>query len=68
MPHVKTGKILLLIFRNVIKAYELFRDGQPQDKVAMVHGYINNYSFVMHYPSYEVELLQPLEDCFKESS
>ena len=48
MTYVKSGKILLLIFRNVIKAYEQFRDGQPQDKDPSFHGYMHSYSFFIH--------------------
>ena len=59
IPHVKSAEILHLVFANIIKAFE----GQ-----AKVHGYITKESFVIQYPSYEVKLLCPLEDCSKEHS
>jgi hypothetical protein len=68
MHYVRTGKKLLLIFGNVIKAYESDTDGQPQDKDPNVNGYITQLSFIISIPSYEVEILPPLEDCFDEHS
>lgn len=68
MHYVRTGKKLLLIFRNAIKAYETGRDGQPQDKDPNVNGCITQLSFIVSIPSYEVEILPPLEDCFDENS
>jgi hypothetical protein len=68
MPHIKTAKKFLLIAKNAIKVFEQHADGQPQDKHPTLHGYITKFSFVIHFPSYEVEMLQPLEDCLDGQS
>ena len=68
VPHVKTVEKLLLIFKNMMKSYEEFRDSRPHGGNPKMHGYIGKENFLIHYPSYEVKLLFPLEDCSKTDS
>jgi hypothetical protein len=52
-----------MVFGNMAKAYQQFRDActkaRKEDKV---HGSVTKENFLVHYPSFEVILLFPLED------
>jgi hypothetical protein len=62
--HVKSMHRLIDILEDMKREYIYFKNlpSNTNEEKKRYHGYINLESFILHFPSYKVILIPPIED------